>query len=172
MPRTSCKVLISGYVGSDPELRYTPSGTAVTNFSIAINHAKDKPPTWFRVAAWGEELGTLLADSVVKGMYLQVEGNLHARPWDDDAGASHISLEVNMSSFTVPEPDVEEQEAEPERAPALKKVVPAPKAVASKRAPAPLNPKIAAFRKAAAAKAARLAAAGEVSTSADNDIHF
>ena len=47
---TLSKTLIIGYVGNDPEMRYTPGGDAVTNFSVAVNYKETT--TWFRVSTW------------------------------------------------------------------------------------------------------------------------
>jgi len=95
-----------GNVGRDPEMRYTPSGQAVTNFSVAVNRSytnsrgeKVEQTKWFRVATWGK-----LAEScnlhVFKGQRLLVEGRLEAdesgspKIWTDGDGNSRASFDV------------------------------------------------------------------------------
>lgn len=77
------KIIIVGYVGSSPEMRYMPDGTAVTNFSLATSERwtdkntgqiKDKT-TWFRVNVWGRQAETS-NEHLVKGSKVLVEGKL------------------------------------------------------------------------------------------------
>ena len=49
------QTIIIGNLGRDPELRYTPEGKAVCNFSVAVSAGKDKEPHWYRVSAWEKE---------------------------------------------------------------------------------------------------------------------
>lgn len=76
------KVIIVGNLGSDPELRYTAQGDAVTSFSVATNQkwtGKDGQPveevTWFRVSAWGKQAGNC-NQYLSKGRQVFVEGRL------------------------------------------------------------------------------------------------
>jgi single-strand DNA-binding protein len=80
------KTIITGNVGREPEMRYTPSGQAVTSFSVAVNKAytnsageKVKQTLWFRVSAWGK-LAEVCNQYVVKGMKVLVEGELLGDP--------------------------------------------------------------------------------------------
>ena len=80
------KIIIAGNLGRDPEMRYTPSGQAVTNFSVATNRqytASDgqlvKETTWFRVSAWGK-LAETCNQYLRRGSKVLVEGRLNADP--------------------------------------------------------------------------------------------
>ena len=81
------KVIVVGYLGRDPEMRYMPDGTAVTNFSIATNRrwtdrASGEPrdeTTWFRVSVWGRQAETA-NEYLSKGSQVLVEGRLEVDP--------------------------------------------------------------------------------------------
>ena len=80
------KVIIAGNLGRDPEMRYTPSGQAVTNFSVATNRqytASDgqlvKETTWFRISAWGR-LAETCNQYLRRGSKVLVEGRLNTDP--------------------------------------------------------------------------------------------
>jgi len=93
--------VVVGHLGRDPEMRYTPSGTAVTNFSIATTRkwtSQDGTPkektTWFRVSAWGK-LGELCNQYLAKGRLALVEGDIDASAWQPkDGGDPRASLEL------------------------------------------------------------------------------
>jgi len=87
------KIIIMGNLGNDPEMRYTPQGKPVTNFSVATNRKwtnADGTPgeetIWFRVSAWGK-LGEVCNQYLSKGRQVFVEGRL--RP-DPETGAPRI----------------------------------------------------------------------------------
>lgn len=99
------KLTIVGNVGKDAEMRYTPSGQAVTSFSVAANrqYSKDgqtvKETTWFKVTTWGKQ-AEICSQYVKKGMTVLVEGRLTADPatgnpriWDNN-GKPAASFEV------------------------------------------------------------------------------
>ena len=76
------QLIIVGHLGGDPEMRYTPSGVPVTNFSVATSRrwtdaegAKQEKTTWFRVTAW-RELATLCEQYLAKGRQVMVVGEL------------------------------------------------------------------------------------------------
>ncbi len=80
------KIVIVGNLGRDPEMRYTPSGQAVTNFSVATNRqytASDgqlvKETIWFRISAWGKQAETC-NQYLRRGSKVLVEGRLNADP--------------------------------------------------------------------------------------------
>lgn len=82
------KVILVGNLGQDPELRYTPNGNAVANFSMAANRRwndKDGNPQerteWMRVVAWGNT-GENCAKFLSKGRQVYVEGELRTRNWE------------------------------------------------------------------------------------------
>lgn len=95
------KIILVGNLGKDPELRYTPQGTAVCSFSLATNEKrKDRSgeyqniTTWFKVALWGNQAETA-AKYLVKGAPIYIEGRLRIEEWTDRDGNNRQSLEVN-----------------------------------------------------------------------------
>ena len=80
------KIIIVGNLGGDPEMRYTPAGQAVTNFSVAVNNrytGKDgntvDETNWFRISAWGRQAETC-NQYLKRGSQVLVEGRLTADP--------------------------------------------------------------------------------------------
>jgi len=95
------KIILIGNVGSDPEMRYTPSGKAVTSFSMATNRkyttsaGESREETeWFRVSVWGKQ-GESCNQFLSKGRQVYVEGRLHSRSWEGQDGQARFSLEVS-----------------------------------------------------------------------------
>ncbi len=79
-------IIIVGHLGREPEMRYSPSGQAVTNFNLAVNRQHngsngqaDKVTTWFRVSAWGRNAETC-NEYLHKGSLVLVEGRLVCDP--------------------------------------------------------------------------------------------
>src|SRR6266511_2381847 len=91
------KITIVGYLGRDPELRYTPQGTAVCNMSIARGETEEHT-IWFRVTAWGRQ-AELAAEYLAKGRQVYVEGRLRREEYTDREGVQRVSLEVNASDI-------------------------------------------------------------------------
>jgi single-strand DNA-binding protein len=99
------KITIVGYLGRDPELRYTPQGTAVCNFSVATTEKRqnargetEEHTIWFRIAAWGRQ-AELAAEYLAKGKQVYVEGRLRREGYTDREGIQRTSLEVNASDI-------------------------------------------------------------------------
>jgi len=95
------KVMLIGNLGSDPEMRFTPSGTPVTSFSIATNRVYTAPDgerkqetEWFRVTAWRKQAESC-NQFLTKGKLVYVEGSLRSRTWEDRDGQRRTTLEVN-----------------------------------------------------------------------------
>jgi single-strand DNA-binding protein len=97
------KLTIVGNLGSDPEMRYTPSGQAVTNFRVATNRkwvGNDGKPmeetTWFRVSVWGKQAETC-NQYLSKGRLVLCEGRLkpEINIWNDQNGNARASYELN-----------------------------------------------------------------------------
>ncbi|MDD2752259.1 MAG: single-stranded DNA-binding protein [Candidatus Omnitrophica bacterium] len=94
------KVLLIGNLTKDPELRYTPQGTAVVNLRMAVNRKyKDKNQEWkdevcfITVVAWDKQAETC-NQYLHKGSPLFVEGRLQSRSWEDNTGAKRNVIEV------------------------------------------------------------------------------
>ncbi len=100
MARGVNKVILVGNVGGDPEVRYMPSGSAVTNISIATSENwKDKQTgqpqertEWHRVVFFNR-LAEIASEYVRKGSKLYVEGSLRTRQWEQD-GIKRYSTEI------------------------------------------------------------------------------
>lgn len=101
---------ITGNVGQDPELRFTPSGDAVVNLSVADTPRRFNQDTkewedagetlWVRVAAWKDK-AEAIAESVHKGDRVVVVGRLKQRTWQDNNGADRLSIECDAESVSV-----------------------------------------------------------------------
>lgn len=92
------KITIVGYCGRDPELKYTPQGTAVCNFSIATTEKRKdtETTTWFRVTAFGR-LAEVVNEYVQKGKQVYVEGRLRQDEYTDRDGNKRTTLDVTAS---------------------------------------------------------------------------
>jgi single-strand DNA-binding protein len=94
------KIILVGNLGRDPELRYTPQGVAVCDFSIATNERKrDKSgefqevATWFRVTLWRQQAENA-AKYLSKGRQVYIEGRLSLEEWTDRDGNTRQTLQV------------------------------------------------------------------------------
>jgi single-strand DNA-binding protein len=94
------KITIVGYLGKDPELRYTPQGVPVCDFSVATTERKkdrsgefQDQTTWFRVTFWRNQ-AELANQYLSKGKQVYVEGRLSQREYQDRDGNTRYSLEV------------------------------------------------------------------------------
>ena len=94
------KVILIGNLGSDPEMRYTPDGKAVTSFRMATNRryttlaGETREETdWFRITVWGKQAESC-NQFLTKGRQVYVEGRLHARNWEGQDGQTRTNLEV------------------------------------------------------------------------------
>lgn len=96
------KIALIGNLGGDPESRYTPNGTLVVNFSIAVNIKRSGNDTtyWYRCACFGKlaETAANLADRgyLGKGKQVYVDGNFEAREWTGNDGQTRTSLDVSV----------------------------------------------------------------------------
>lgn len=96
------RVTLVGNAGKDPELRYTPEGSAICNLSIATTSSwKDKASgekkeetEWHRLVSYGK-LAEIMGEFIKKGKSIYVEGRLKTRKWQDkDTGADRYSTEI------------------------------------------------------------------------------
>lgn len=95
------KIILVGNLGRDPELRYTPGGDAVCDFSMATNERKkDKSgefqdvPTWFRVTLWGKQAENA-SKFLAKGRQVYIEGRVSLEEWTDREGGTRQTLNVH-----------------------------------------------------------------------------
>ncbi len=105
------KIVIAGNLGRDPEMRYTPSGQAVTSFSVAVNESytnangeKVKKTIWFRVTAWGKQ-AEICNQYLKKGQMVLVDGRMSADPntggpklFTKQDGTAGSSFEITAST--------------------------------------------------------------------------
>ncbi len=94
------KAILVGNLGGDPELRYTPSGTAVANFSLATreqwtnkNGEKTERTEWHKIVAWGR-LGEVCGEYLHKGSQVYIEGRIQTRSWEDREGNKRYTTEI------------------------------------------------------------------------------
>lgn len=106
------KIIVVGNLGGDPEMRYMPDGTAVTNFSLATNRRFTNPSTgqttdettWFRVSVWGRQAETV-NQYLSKGQKALVEGRMRPDPetggprlWTGQDGQTRASYEITAET--------------------------------------------------------------------------
>ncbi len=99
------KVILVGYLGRDPEKRFTGGGQAVANFTIATdesykdkNGEKQKRTEWHRIIVWGKQAE--IADQYLKkGSLIFVEGRIQSREWQDKEGQKRTSFEIIANNF-------------------------------------------------------------------------
>jgi single-strand DNA-binding protein len=99
------KIILVGNLGRDPELRYTPQGVAVCDFSMATNERKrDKSgefhdvPTWFRITLWRNQAENA-AKYLKKGNPVYIEGRLSLEEWTDRDGNTRQTLAVQATDM-------------------------------------------------------------------------
>lgn len=99
------KVQLIGTLGKDPEVRYTATGKAIANFSLATNESwKDKDgrkqerTDWHKIVAWGK-LGEICGEYLVKGKSVYVEGRLQYNKWEDKEGRKRETPEININDM-------------------------------------------------------------------------
>lgn len=104
-------IILVGNLGRDPEMRYTPAGQAVTNFSVAVNDnftnsagEKVERTIWIRVSTWGKQ-AEICNQYLKKGRKVLVEGRLVSDPatggpkiWDKTDGGKGASFEVSAQT--------------------------------------------------------------------------
>jgi single-strand DNA-binding protein len=100
------KAILIGNLGKDPEIRYTPSGTAVANFSIATSESwadkesgeKRERTEWHRIVAWGK-LAEICGEYLTKGKQVYIEGRIQTRSWEDNDGVKRYTTEIIINQM-------------------------------------------------------------------------
>ena len=101
------KVILVGNLGQDPEVRYTPNGSAITSLSLATSESwKDKntgqmqeKTEWHRVSMFGK-LAEIAGEYLRKGSQIYIEGKLQTRKWQDKQGQDRYTTEVVVDGFS------------------------------------------------------------------------
>ena len=104
--RSINKVILLGHLGKDAETRFTPSGTAVSNFSLATSRRWKDQQTgewkeeteWHRCVLWRAEN---LSNYLLKGKQVYVEGHLQTRSWDDKDGQKRYSTDIVVDDLVL-----------------------------------------------------------------------
>lgn len=116
-------ITIAGQLGRDIEIRYTPNGKAVGNFSVADSQGRDKPTIWWNCQIW-DKRAEALAPYLLKGQAVTVTGSVTEREYTDKDGTQKKVQEIRVS-------DVALQGGKRDAAPApATRQAPAPKAAA------------------------------------------
>jgi single-strand DNA-binding protein len=99
------KAILVGRLGKDPEVRYTPDGMMVTNFTIATDEQwKDKSgekvqkTEWHRIVTFGK-LAEICGKYLIKGKLVYIEGRIQTRSWDDKDGVKKYTTEIVASDM-------------------------------------------------------------------------
>ena len=99
------KVILIGNLGSDPELRFTPSGVQVANFSLATSESwtdkageRQERTEWHRIVLW-RRLAEVAGQYLKKGSKIYIEGKLQTRSWEDQNGQKRYTTEVVANSM-------------------------------------------------------------------------
>lgn len=105
MARSLNKVILIGNLTRDPEMRYTPSGTAVATFSIATNRSwktesgdTKEDAEFHRIVAW-DKLAEICSQLLKKGSKVYVEGRLQTRQWQTKEGQDRTTTEIVISEM-------------------------------------------------------------------------
>ena len=100
------KAIIVGRLGRDPEVRYTPDGTAIANFSVATSEEwtdkgsgeKRERTEWHRIVAF-RRLGEICGEYLSKGRQVYIEGRIQTRDWEDKDGNKRYTTEIVASQM-------------------------------------------------------------------------
>lgn len=107
MARSLNKIMLIGNLTRDPELRYTPAGTAVCTFGVATNRQwvtdsgeKKEDAEFHRLVAWNK-LAEICANLLKKGRKVYVEGRLQTRNWTAQDGSQRTTVEIVISDMLI-----------------------------------------------------------------------
>jgi single-strand DNA-binding protein len=99
------KVILVGRLGKDPETRYTSSGQAVCNFSLATDETykdrageRQKRTEWHRIVVWAKQ-AEIAQQYLHKGSLIYLEGRIQTRQWDDREGQKRTTTEIVATNF-------------------------------------------------------------------------
>ena len=135
------KAIILGNVGNDPELKYTASGNAIANISIATSESwkdkqtgqKQEKTEWHKVSAFGR-LAEIIGEYVKKGSKVYIEGKIQTRKWQDKNGEDRYTTEIVANELQL----LDSRSDTPAQAPQQRPQAPqAPQAPKTQYAPPP-----------------------------------
>lgn len=96
------RVQLMGRLGRDPEVRYTPKGTPITKFNLAVDRywkgqdgERNEATDWFTIEAWGR-LGEICQEYLHKGSLVFVEGELRIDQWENDKGERQSRPKIQL----------------------------------------------------------------------------
>ena len=99
------RVILVGRLGRDPETRYTSSGQAVCNFTLATDETykdrageRQKRTEWHRIVVWAKQ-AEIAQQYLHKGSLVYIEGRIQTRQWDDKEGQKRTSVEIVANRF-------------------------------------------------------------------------
>ena len=108
MAKSVNKVILIGNLGKDPEVKYTPSGMAVANFTLATNERyKDKEGNWQDKTEWHnlvafQRTAEIVGEYLKKGRSVYIEGKLQTRSWDDkESGQKKYRTEIIVNDLVL-----------------------------------------------------------------------
>jgi single-strand DNA-binding protein len=114
------KVILVGNLGADPEVRYTPSGTAVANLSLATSETrtnkegeKETKTEWHRVVTFGRT-AEVCGEYLSKGKQIYIEGRIQTRQWEDKDGNKRYTTEIVANTMQMLGRAGEKPQAAPE----------------------------------------------------------
>jgi len=101
------RVILIGRLGRDPELKFTPAGKAVTNFTMATSETwkddsgeRQERTEWHKIQMWGK-LAETAAKYLSKGSQVYIEGKLQTREWTDKDGQKRYTTEIVANNMTM-----------------------------------------------------------------------
>ena len=101
------RVIIAGNLGKDAEIRHSPSGSTVANFSVATTEKwknkdgeRQESTEWHRVALWGKQ-AEAIGGYLTKGKQVLVEGSIHTRKWEDRDGNDRYTTEIKARNVVL-----------------------------------------------------------------------
>jgi single-strand DNA-binding protein len=99
------KVILIGHLGRDPEVRYTPSGTVVANFTLATTETwtnkdgeKQSHTEWHKIVAW-RRLAEICGEYLMKGKQVYIEGRIKTNEWEDKDGNKRETKEIEAQTM-------------------------------------------------------------------------
>jgi len=104
------KIMLIGNLGADPELKYAPSGDAITNFSMGVSNnwtdksgEKKSDTEWFDISVWGKQAESV-NQYISKGSKVYVEGKFYSRKYTDDKGVERKVYGVRANNVQFLDP--------------------------------------------------------------------